>query len=232
MDQETFRHGPSTDPAGFIRENMRLAPVPGLPGIRLYAAHPASGLRRLAGPDDRDPPPPYWAYPWAGGMALARHVLDRPETVAGRRVLDLGSGSGLVAIAAAKAGAREVTAAETDPNGIAALLLNAEANGVVLAVVADDLLSGAAPSAELVMVGDLFYERKLAARVTAFLDRCVLAGIDVLVGDPGRAPLPRSRLRPIAEYAAPDFGDAKGNARGLSGVFAFEPPAGRPRLKG
>jgi hypothetical protein len=104
------------DPLGFIRANMRIAPVPTLPEIRLYTAHPASGLWRLAELDEdgSGPSPPYWAYHWAGGAALARHILDRPETVTGGRVLDLGAGSGIVGIAAAKAGAREVIAAELD----------------------------------------------------------------------------------------------------------------------
>src|SRR6185312_15878473 len=109
-------------PREFIRMNMRIAPVPMIPEIRLYTAHSASGLRRLVDSDDSaDPSPPYWAYPWAGGAVLARHFLDNPQTVAGRRVLDLGAGSGIVGIAAAKAGASEVIAAEIDRNGVAAI---------------------------------------------------------------------------------------------------------------
>src|SRR5262245_10976783 len=106
------------DAAQFIRQNLHLQPVPSVPEIRIYTAHPASGLRRLLD-EGEGGAAPYWAYPWAGGAALARFLLDRPETVAGRRVLDLGAGSGLVGIAAAKAGAREVIAAEIDPHGIA-----------------------------------------------------------------------------------------------------------------
>lgn len=202
---------------------MRIAPVPMLPEIRLYTAHPASGLWRLTAGrgKDRSDPPPYWAYQWAGGLALARHILDRPETVAGRSVLDLGAGSGIVAIAAAKAGAKRVVAAEIDPHAIAALDLNAALNGVAVTVAEGDLTAGPPPMVDLVAVGDLFYEGGLAERVTAFLDRCLAAGIAVLVGDPGRAHLPRQRLRPLAEYAVPDVGEGRGGAPKPSTVFWF-----------
>jgi predicted nicotinamide N-methyase len=156
---------------------MRIAPVPTLPEIRIYTAHPASGLWRLAELDEdgSGPSPPYWAYHWAGGAALARHILDRPETVTGGRVLDLGAGSGIVGIAAAKAGAREVIAAEIDRYALAALGLNSELNGVEITAIGDDLTAGPPPPVNLVAVGDLFYERDLADRVTAFLDRCLAA---------------------------------------------------------
>lgn len=217
------RHGPHPDPLGFIRANMNIVPVPTLPEIRLHTAHPASGLWRLAGPDRDKAEPPYWAYPWAGGAALARYILDRPETVKGRRVLDLGAGSGIVGIAAAKAGASEVIAAEIDRHAVIALGLNAAANDVAITVIGDDLTSGPPPQVDLVAVGDLFYERDLAIRVTAFLDRCLAAGINMLVGDPRRAYLPISRLRLLAEYPVPDVGEAKGAAMKPGAVFSFEP---------
>lgn len=217
---------------------MRLVPVPSVPEIQFYTPHPASGLRRLIDPhqnadDDDDtivannndgpePQPPYWAYVWAGGVVLARHILDHPQTVAGRRVLDLGAGSGLVGIAAAKAGAREVIAAEIDRNGVAAIGLNAAANGVEIAIVDKDITAGPPPVVDLVLAGDVFYGREVALRVIPFLDRCLAAGIDVLVGDPRRNDLPLSRLRLLAEYQVPDFGDAKGAASKPSGVFSFE----------
>jgi predicted nicotinamide N-methyase len=212
------------DPVEFIREHMPLAPVPLLPGICLHRAQPSSGLWRLA-EGDPDFGAPYWAYAWAGGLALARHFADHPETVAGRRVLDLGAGSGLVAIAAAKAGAREVLAAETNRYGVAALGLNGAANDVVLSVIAEDLTAGPAPDVDLIAVGDLFYAQDLADRVTAFLDRCIAANVAVLVGDPGRAFLPRSRLRLVADYAVADFGEGEQASGGRSAVFAFEPAA-------
>lgn len=211
--------GARPDPLGFVRENTRLAPVPSIVEIRLHTAHEATGLWRLA--EGADPPPPYWAFPWAGGLALARYVLDHPELVAARRVLDLGAGSGLVAIAAAKAGAREAIAAETDPYGVAAVGLNAAANGVAVAVIADDITTGPPPPVDVVLVGDLFYDRDLALRVTAFLDRCRAAGIDVLIGDPRRAYLPHERLHLLAEYAVPDVGDVEGAATKPGAVFAF-----------
>jgi predicted nicotinamide N-methyase len=217
------------DPIAFIRRHMRLAPAPSLPEIRLYAAHPASGLWRLVA-SRGEGPPPYWAYQWAGGAALARHILDRPETVAGLRVLDLGAGSGIVAIAAAKSGAKSVLAADIDRNAIAAIGLNASANGVDIDAICDDLTAGAPPLVDLVLVGDLFYAEELAVRATAFLDTCLAAGIGVLVGDPGRAFLPRARLRLLAEYRAPDFGDGKDSATKTSAVFSFEPPRASENL--
>ncbi|TIS49696.1 MAG: methyltransferase [Mesorhizobium sp.] len=206
---------------------MRLLPVPSLPEIRLYMAHPGSGLRRLLEPDgDADesvvePQPPYWAYAWAGGTVLARYILDRPSTVAGRRVLDLGAGSGLVGIAAAKAGASEVIAAEIDRNGIVALGLNAAANSVAMTIIGENITAGPPPGVDLVLAGDVFYAQEVGQRMVPFLDRCLAAGIEVLVGDPGRAWLPRRRLCPLAEYQVPDVGGNGGGAPKPSEVFAF-----------
>ncbi|TIS29034.1 MAG: methyltransferase [Mesorhizobium sp.] len=203
---------------------MRLQPVPSLPEIRLYTAHPGSGLRRLLEPEDgshehaAEPQPPYWAYAWAGGAVLARYVLDRPSTVAGRRVLDLGAGSGLVG-----AGAREVTAAEIDRNGIVALRLNAEANGVAIIIIGEDISAGPPPSVDVVLAGDVFYGQAVARRIVPFLDRCLAAGIEVLVGDPGRAWLPRRRIRLLGEYQVSDVGGNGGSAPKPSGIFAFLP---------
>jgi predicted nicotinamide N-methyase len=156
-------------------------------------------------------------------MALARYILDRPATVMGRRVLDLGAGSGLVAIAAALGGASQVIAADVDRYAVAAARLNAAANGVAVKVIADDLTRGPPPAVDLVAVGDLFYERDLAERVTAFLDRCLSAGMDVVIGDPGRTYLPRSRLRHLADYRVPDVGEVEHAATNASAVFALEP---------
>lgn len=225
----TPRRRGGLDPAEFIKANMRLSPVPSLPEIRLYTAHPGSGLRRLLEPDDdaddgtAEPQPPYWAYAWAGGAVLARYILDRPSTVAGRRVLDLGAGSGLVGIAAAKAGASAVIAAEIDRNGIVALGLNAAANAVAITITREDITAGPPPAVDLVLAGDVFYGQAVARRVVPFLDRCLAAGIKVLVGDPGRAWLPKPRLRLLAEYQVPDVGGNGGGEARPSGVFAFVP---------
>jgi predicted nicotinamide N-methyase len=156
-------------------------------------------------------------------MALARHILDRPETVVGKRVLDLGAGSGLVAIAAMKASASVAFAAEIDPYGIAAIDMNAAANDVRATIVGRDITGEPPPPVDLVAVGDLFYEQNLAIRVTAFLDACQAAGLDVLIGDPWRAYLPHGRVQLIAEYSVPDVGEVEDVDAKTSGVFALGP---------
>ena len=183
-----------------------LSPLRAVPELRLYGARPGSGLRGLAEAMDSDLAP-YWAFAWSGGLALARHVLDHPDRVAGRRVLDLGAGSGLAGIAAARAGARHVVAAEIDPLAVAAIRMNAAANGVGLGVIKRDITAGPEPDADIVLAGDVFYDAAICARMLPFLDRCLAAGIDVLVGDPGRRDSPQARLRQIAEYPVGDFGE-------------------------
>ncbi|MFO1183346.1 MAG: 50S ribosomal protein L11 methyltransferase [Bauldia sp.] len=213
----------SLDPATFIAENTRLEPVPRIPEIAVYTAHEATGLWRVAeASGEADPPPPYWAFPWAGGLALARHLLDRPDCVAGRRVLDLGTGSGLVAIAAMKAGAAAVVAADIDRFAAAAARINAAANGVHVTVRQEDLTGGPPLGVDVVLVGDLFYGAALAARVTAFLDRCLAAGEEVLIGDPYRAYLPSARLTLLSDYPVVDVGEVEGKGRGRGGVFRLE----------
>jgi predicted nicotinamide N-methyase len=203
------------DVATFIKANLPLASVTHVPGVRLHQASPTSGLARLGDAS------PYWAYPWAGGVGLARYILDHPEALAGRRVLDLGAGSGLVGLAAARAGAKMVIAAEIDPYARVALSLNAAANEAEIGVIDADLTGGPAPpGVDVILVGDLFYEAALAARVAAFLERCAGAGQTVLVGDPWRAFIPRPRLTLLAEYPVSDFGQAKEAA-----VFAYKKPA-------
>ncbi len=198
--------------ADFIRANTRLIAPPLVPEVLLHLAAEAMGLwaetERRSGRPDTDPP--FWAFPWAGGLALARFLLDHPERVAGRVVLDMASGSGLVAVAAALAGAAEVTASDTDPVARAAIALNAAVNNVTLTIRPGDLLSDdppptadAGPGPDLVLVGDAFYQRELARRMLSFLDRAAARGACVLVGDPGRAYLPREGLRAIAVYDVP-----------------------------
>ncbi|MEQ1782726.1 MAG: 50S ribosomal protein L11 methyltransferase [Hyphomonadaceae bacterium] len=220
MEQSIIETSASKASLDFIRSNLPIAPVPGVPEIRLHKAGPASGLSRLAD-SEPDFATPYWAYHWGGGLALARYVLDNPECVANRKVLDLGAGSGLVAIAAAKSGAGRVTAADIDPFAMAAIALNAAANNVAIATLLGDLTTGAPPSVEIVLVADLFYAADLAEQVTRFLDLCVAANIDILIGDPWRTYLPRKRLKLLAEYAGLDFGNRAASAHATNAVFDY-----------
>jgi predicted nicotinamide N-methyase len=193
---------------GLIRAVTRLAPVPLVPEIRLYQASEPISLwehtELATGQTGLDPP--FWGFAWPGGQALARYLLDHPEVASGRQVVDIGSGSGLAGIAAARAGAATVTAYDTDPLAADAIAINAAANGeTVTAVCADVLDEAGLPAAGtgLVLAGDAFYQRQLAGRVTRFLLRAHARGAAVLVGDPGRAYLPRDRLVPLAAYDVP-----------------------------
>ena len=179
-----------------------LLPTPLVPEVSLYCAENAYDVWRLTDAGDESAPMPFWSFPWAGGQALARYLLDHPDVVAGRRVLDLAAGSGLVAIAAALAGAAEVTANDIDPYAAAAQEMNAKTNGVQLTVVMGDLLNGET-DAEVVIAGDVCYERDLSDRMLAFLLRARVRGADVLLGDPGRTYLPRERLAEVASYDVP-----------------------------
>ncbi|MHA6731696.1 class I SAM-dependent methyltransferase [Devosia sp. A369] len=197
----------------FITENLRLDPAPRLPCIRLYTAHPGSRLSQLPGDDA-----PYWAYPWAGGLALAQHFEAHPELVSGQRILDLGAGSGLVGIVAAKAGAL-VTAAEIDPNGQAAIALNAAANGVTINLLDIDLTGAPPADIDLIAAGDVFYNGDVAAIMLPYLQRCHTAGITVLIGDPQRRDLPLDQLELLASYAVGDVGDAREKADRIGSVY-------------
>jgi predicted nicotinamide N-methyase len=148
-------------------------------------------------------PPPYWAFAWAGGQAVARYLLDNPEICDGQTVLDLGCGSGISAIAAAKSGAAGVLACDIDTLALAAVELNAHANSVYVGTVSGDLLSGSRRDESVIIVGDLFYERELAERVIAFIDGAKADGHAVLIGDPQRSYFPRDRFKKLAEYQVP-----------------------------
>ncbi len=187
----------------FILRQTRLRPVPGLEAIRLYLADEILPLWHAVQLETRDPDTalPYWAFAWGGGLAMARYLGEHPEAVADRRVLDLGSGSGLAAIAAMRAGARSVVACDIDPLAVAAIPLNARANGVRLDVIRHDLLDEAPPDdIDVILAADTWYEAGLARRVLPWLRRAQAAGIDVLVGDPGRADLPTAALVELAVY--------------------------------
>ena len=184
--------------AAFIAAYMPLMTLEDVP-VRLHLATPASRIsaRLVRG---GEAPPPYWAYRWSGGLALARHLFAHPELVRGRTVRDLGSGSGLVAIAAALNDAAAVTAVDIDPRAGVACGMNAAANGVGISIESGDALAWETPAEEVILAGDLFYDPDLACRSETFLARCSAAGCTVLIGDPGRAPLPRGRLESVAAY--------------------------------
>ena len=202
---------PRDEIAAFIQANLPMRPVAGVPEILIHTAGPESRIGRLL-ENSLHGGSPYWAYPWGGGLALARHVLDQPQVVAGRRVIDLGSGSGLVGIAAAKSGAAKVTAVESDPPGRIAIGLNAELNGVPMPEILAEIPLDRLGDFDAVLAGDVFYDAKVARRTTALLDACVEAGLMVLVG--GRKDLPLERLDLIAEYSVADFGETAARSMG------------------
>jgi predicted nicotinamide N-methyase len=203
------------DPAEFVRSNTEIAGPPLVPEIRLHLATEVTPIWQAT--EDslarNGLPPPFWAFAWAGGQALARYVLDNPGIVADREVLDFGSGSGLVAIAAAKAGAARVTAADIDPFAAAAITLNAALNGVAVAVMTDDLLDGDTRFWKLVTTGDICYERPMAERAMRWLRRLAGRGSTVLLGDPGRAYLPSAGLCELARYNVPTSRELEGTER-------------------
>ncbi|WP_229069227.1 methyltransferase [Actinoplanes sp. DH11] len=181
----------------FVHAHTTLAPVPFVPEVSLWQAAEPIALWEATEADGSSQPPPFWAFAWAGGQALARHVLDDPDLVAGRSVLDLATGSGLVAVAAARAGATPVTANDIDPLSLAAAAANAEANGVRVTTVEADLLDSDERFG-VVLAGDVFYSREMAGRVLPFLRRSAARGSLVLVGDPGRAYLPEGLIKRAA----------------------------------
>jgi predicted nicotinamide N-methyase len=190
----------------FIRENTRLQRPPHTPELELRLADEITPIWRMTEEalEEIGLPPPFWAFAWAGGQALARHLLDHPGLVAGKRVIDFASGSGIVAIAAMKAGAAETLAADIDVFCAAAVALNAEANGVSVAFTGEDLLEAPPPGwAEVILAGDICYEKPLAERVMAWLAAARAQGALVLIGDPGRSYFPREGLEKLAEYQVP-----------------------------
>lgn len=192
----------AASPRAFVLRHTRLRPVPGLEHVRLHLADEVLPLWRAVQVElgDADAALPYWAFAWAGGLAIARHLADRPDAVAGRRVFDLASGSGLCAIAALRAGASSATAADIDGFAVAAIGLNARANGRRVTIVGHDVLDDAPPVTDVILAGDCWYDARLAARVMPWLRRARGLGIDVLVGDPGRRYLPTDELVELARY--------------------------------
>jgi predicted nicotinamide N-methyase len=190
-----------TDPSEFIRSNTALVAPPLVPEIKLHLATEVVPLWRLTEEElaEKGVPPPYWAFAWAGGQALARYVLDHPGVVAGKSVLDFGSGSGLVAIAAARAGAERVTAADIDKFAHAAIRLNAAANAAIVSATMSDMI-GSDGNWRVILVGDMCYERPLAERLLEWLIDRSAHGATVLLGDPGRSYFPKGGVEKLSTY--------------------------------
>lgn len=188
----------------FIHANTAFSTPPHVPEIGLYLADEAHDLWHRTEEElaEIGLPPPFWAFAWAGGQGLARYVLDNPDTVRGSQVLDFATGSGLVAIAAAKAGAAHVAAADIDPFCAAAVRLNAVANGVSVAFDNRDFV-GETNGFDVLLAGDVFYDREFADRLIPWFSQLSDLGVTVIVGDPGRSYLPRERLTKLAEYQVP-----------------------------
>ena len=193
---------PLPDRHAFIREHTRLQRPPHAPELELWLADEVTPIWRMTEEElgAMGLPPPFWAFAWAGGQALARYLLDHPEEVAGKRVLDFATGSGLVAIAAAKAGAASVLASDIDDFCAAAVAVNAEANGVAIAFTGEDLLNAPPPAVDLICAGDVCYEKPMAEKVLAWLGVARDRGARVLIGDPGRSYFPREGLTRLADY--------------------------------
>jgi predicted nicotinamide N-methyase len=227
QSQATIARPGGPDLATFIRDNTRLCAVPHVPEIALHVADEAVPLwhKTEAELGAMGLPPPFWAFAWAGGQALARYVMDHPALVRARRVLDLASGSGLAAIAAAKAGGVPVVASEIDAFAEAAIALNADSNNVYVAILGQDLLDHPMPPApryDVILVGDLFYERETAQRALAFLNRHAKLGTHVLIGDPGRTYLPTDRLAKQCEYTVPVTRDLEDQSIKRTAVFTLK----------
>ena len=187
-----------------LTARTRLLPVPLVPELSVHRIDGAVGLFDLTGNELRhDQPPPFWAFAWAGGQVLARYVLDHPDVVAGRRVLDVAAGCGVAAVAAAVAGAAEVHAVDLDPASAEAVVRNAAANGVTVHARAGDVLAGATQGAQVLLAGDVFYSPSTAERMSAFLRAASRGGARVLVGDPGRGYFPERLFVKVAEYLVP-----------------------------
>ncbi|MGH7035946.1 MAG: class I SAM-dependent methyltransferase [Stellaceae bacterium] len=215
----------SSDTAAFVRAQTAIAAPPLTPEIRLHLASEVTPLWHAteASLAKQQLPPPYWAFAWAGGQALARYLLDHREVAQDQDALDFGAGSGLVAIAAMMAGARRATAAEIDPFATAAIAMNASLNNVVVAVEASDVIGRAEAPWTLILAGDMCYERPLAERLAGWLRERVQRGATVLLGDPGRAYLPKTGLAELARYAVPTPLDLEDRTERIGVVWQLEP---------
>ena len=213
------------DPAQFVRDNTELMAPPLVPEIRLHLATEVVPLWHKTEEEleAEGIPPPYWAFAWAGGQALARYLLDNPDNVAGRTVLDFGAGSGLVAIAAAKAGAHRVLASDIDSFALAAIALNAEANGPAVGTTSDDVI-GTEAAWDVILLGDMCYERPLAERLLGWLTtKAQIGSTRVLLGDPGRSYFPKSGVHKLATYRVQTTRELEDREIRETSVYRLEP---------
>lgn len=213
------------DHAAFIRAHTRLQRPPHAPEIELWLADEVTPIWRMTEEElgAMGLPPPFWAFAWAGGQALARYLLDHPDEVAGKRVLDFATGSGLVAIAAAKAGAASVLANDIDDYCAAAVMVNAEANRVVIEFTGENLLEADPPAADLICAGDVCYEKPMTDRMLAWLRVARDRGARVLIGDPGRSYFPKQGLTRLAEYQVATTRELEDYEIKRTGVWALDP---------
>ncbi|WP_437737915.1 class I SAM-dependent methyltransferase [Sorangium sp. So ce1335] len=222
---------PDERAATFVERETAVARPPFVPEVRLHLATEVTPLWHAteAALERAGVPPPYWAFAWAGGQALARYLLDNPAAVSGKRVLDLAAGGGVVAIAAARAGAARVVAADIDPFAAAALRLNAALNGVAVDVITGDLTASAASGAwDVIVAGDVCYERAMVDRVLPWLRRQASDAAAVLVGDPGRAYCPTEGVEELARYLVPTSLDLEGRAQRETRVLRLLPLPASP----
>lgn len=224
----------ATSARAFVLRHTRLRAVPGLEEIRLHLADEVLPLWHAVQleTDDPDAALPYWAFAWSGGLAIGRYLRDHPESVAGRRVFDLASGSGLCAIAAMKVGAAAAAGADIDSFAGAAMALNARANGQRIGVVGHDVLDEEPPDADVILAGDCWYEARLAERVLHWLQRARNRGVEIVVGDPGRRYLPTHELVELATYDVRTTTELEDLERKTGRVYALRPAypsAARPR---
>lgn len=214
----------------FVRRSTVLRAVPDVPGLRLHQANDVTTLWHATGHElgVADPALPYWAFTWSGGLAVARHLLVHPELVRERRVVDIGTGSGLCAIVPAKLGAASVTAVDVDPLAVAAAALNARANDVRISVRRADVLDEPPSEADVVIAGDVCYEESMAGRMLAWLSAAAERGLTVLLGDPGRAYAPAGLVR-LGSYRVHTSLEIEERTHKESAVYAIgpEPRSGR-----
>jgi predicted nicotinamide N-methyase len=207
-------------PEDFIRTNAQLTAPPLVPELRLYLATEVVPLWRKTEDElaQMGVPPPYWAFAWAGGQALARYVLDNPALVAGKKILDFGAGSGIVALAAGRAGAASVLAADIDKFAIAAIQANAQANGLIIATTSDDVIGSTDPY-DVILVGDMCYERPLAERLMAWLK---ISKAKILLGDPGRNYFSSDGLSKLAQYSVATTRELEDREIRETGVWSLD----------